>query len=88
MAIFIPHGPNPFQVTDSTVEVLSYNLSRDSLLDKTLKQLGGLTAWLSTRACLSSSIVAQKLGLFHNQRCVCVSQISLTIVHNVLCSLH
>jgi hypothetical protein len=45
-----------------------YNFNKDSY-ESLIKQCNSLAQWHNARWALLSSIVAQKLGLFHNQQC-------------------
>ena len=49
-----------------SIEFYFYNISRDCV-DKLKSLTSGLGDWFTARSCLLSSIVSQKLGLFHNQ---------------------
>lgn len=57
-----------------------YNFNKDSL-ESLSKQCGALIQWHNARWALLNSIVAQKLGLFHNQQC---SSMRTTYLHPTL----
>jgi len=53
------------KVSKKDISFYFYNLSKDCL-DRMVKQTSNLGQWFTARTSLMSSIVAQKLGLFHN----------------------
>lgn len=46
--------------------IYTYNWSKDNV-DKLLDYSTNLGMWLSVRASFLNSVIAQKIGLFHNQ---------------------
>jgi hypothetical protein len=54
------------KVSKKEINFFFYNLSKDCQ-DRLVRQTSNLGHWFTARSSLMSSIVAQKLGLFHNQ---------------------
>ena len=65
--VFVPrHRLVLARVSKKEITLFFYNLSKDCL-DRLTRASSHLGRWFTARSSLMSSIVAQKLGLFHNQ---------------------